>query len=59
MHIVGDLLGLFPDLVGISDAEGYPAQRRYLFLGDYVDRGRMSLEVLILFCSFRETTSRI
>ena len=44
--IVGDIHGNFHDLIRIMAKNGYPPTTQYLFLGDYVDRGDMSLEVI-------------
>ena len=46
--IVGDLHGSIDDLIRIFEKMKYPPQTRYLFLGDYVDRGNFSCEVMIL-----------
>lgn len=46
--IVGDLHGNLDSLIRIFKEKGYPPKARYLFLGDYVDRGRYSCEVIIL-----------
>lgn len=51
LHVVGDLHGNVTDLLRILQTIGYPPHEKYLFLGDYVDRGHDSVEVLlILFC---------
>ena len=46
--IVGDLHGSILDLIRIFQKYGTPAQTRYIFLGNYVDRGEFSTEVLSL-----------
>jgi diadenosine tetraphosphatase ApaH/serine/threonine PP2A family protein phosphatase len=51
--VVGDLHGNVDDLLQIIGSLGYPPARSYLFLGDYVDRGSNSVEVLLTLYSLK------
>jgi len=46
--IVADIHGQFYDFLTILAAGGDPSKTRYLFLGDYVDRGQFECECIFL-----------
>lgn len=46
--IVGDLHGHVLDLLRILNHYGLPVSQKYLFVGDLVDRGEFSLEVVVI-----------
>ena len=48
VRVVGDIHGNIDDLLRIFQQHGYPPETRFLFLGDYVDRGQYSFEVVLL-----------
>ncbi|KAH0791439.1 Ser/Thr protein phosphatase [Histomonas meleagridis] len=51
--ICGDVHGQFDDMLQIFQISGTPPYTQFLFLGDYVDRGTKSIEIMILLCIFK------
>ena len=52
IYIVGDLHGNLLDLLRIFIFSKTPPLTRFLFLGDYVDRGQFSVEIICLLFAF-------
>lgn len=53
VKIVGDIHGQYGDLIRMFEMCGFPPAANFLFLGDYVDRGKQGLETILLLLAYK------
>ena len=51
--VCGDIHGDVDDLIRVFEMKGCPPKTKYIFMGDYIDRGNYSIEVLMILFSLK------
>ncbi|XP_010026545.2 serine/threonine-protein phosphatase PP1 isozyme 3 [Eucalyptus grandis] len=53
LKILGDIHGQYSDLLRFFELGGFPPHANYVFLGNYVDHGKQSLETICLLLAYK------